>query len=131
MKTTLRFLAAIATFGLIAFVFGYFDAELGDVRRWVGGGLIVAGMAIAWPALARLAEDWPRQKPQHDVDLAFAQIGFSAAVLIAACMMGGRFGATVVPLVEPTPKLMLPVTYLGVSPQPPTGTPSASRPASR
>src|SRR5438045_3956747 len=107
MKTVFRCLAATAAFGLVAFAFGYFDTELTDERRWSGCGLIVVGIALAWPALVRLADDWPRLKPQHDVDLAFVQVGFSVAILVVACFMGGRFGAALAPLIEPTPKLIL------------------------
>lgn len=130
-KTALGGLAALAIFALLAFVFGYFDAELGDERRSTGLGLIITGMSIAWPAMRRLAEDWPRLKPQHNVDLAFAQIGFAGVILLVACLLGGRFGATFTPLVEPTPKLTQPVSYQGVSPSPPAETQGASRPAGR
>lgn len=117
MKMTLRLLAAAGTFALLAFAFGYFDAELDDLRRLGGCSLIVVGMSLAWPALVRLAEDWPRLKPQHNVDLAFVQIGLSIAVLIIACMMGGRFAARFAPLVDPMPKLTQPVSRLRTPPQ--------------
>ncbi|MCX6954379.1 MAG: hypothetical protein NTV51_19685 [Verrucomicrobia bacterium] len=121
MKTSFRLLAAAGIFALLAFAFGYFDEELGDERRWVGAGLILVGMAVAWPALRRLAEDWPRLKPQYNVDLAFAQLALSAAILVGACLLGGRFGATMMPLVKPTPQLTQPAGDLGASPQPPAG----------
>jgi uncharacterized membrane protein len=105
MKTVFSILGVVATFGLLAFVFGYFDTELTDERRWIGCGLIVAGMATAFPAIARLVDDWPRLKPQHNVDVAFLQIGVAVVVLTIACMLGGRFGAFIAPFAEPLPKL--------------------------
>jgi len=102
MKTLFSIFGVVATFGVLAFAFGYFDMELTDTRRWIGCGLIIAGMAAGWPAIGRLAEDWPRLKPKHDVDLAFIQIGVGVVVLTFACMLGGRFGAFVSPLTEPT-----------------------------
>jgi uncharacterized membrane protein len=105
MKTGFILLAAITIFGLLAFVFGYFDAELADVRRWIGFALIVAGITTAFPAIARLVDDWPRLKPQHNVDVAFLQIGIAVVVLTVACMLGGRIGAFMAPFAEPLPKL--------------------------
>lgn len=108
MKRAFKFLAGLIAFCLLAFVFGYFDSELSEGRRWTGCILIVAGMVIAWPAVVRLADDWPRLKPRHNVDLAFAQIGFSMVVLVVACLMGGRCKPVFDPLLEPTPKLAQP-----------------------
>lgn len=108
MKTVFGFLAAVGAFGVFAFAFGYFDADLADDRRWFGYALIVAAMITAWPAVLRLAEDWPRLKPQHSVELAFLQIGLGLFVLTAAGMLGGRFGAFLEPMVRPTPKLASP-----------------------
>jgi uncharacterized membrane protein len=108
MKTVFWLLGAVAGFGLLAFFFGYFDAELTDERRWLGYGLIVAGMVTAFPAIVRLIDDWPKLKPQHNTDLAFVQIGVAVAVLTVACMLGGRFGAFLAPLAEPLPKSTAP-----------------------
>lgn len=111
MKTALRLLAAAAIFGLLVFAFGYFDEELSDERRWGGLALIVASLAIAWPALQRLIEDWPRLKPQYNVDATFALLGLSLAMLVIACMMGGRFAAKFAPLSNPvTPTMNPPVS---------------------
>jgi hypothetical protein len=125
MKTLLQLLGAAATLGVLAFAFGYFDPELADVRRWVGAGLIVASMATTWPAVSRLAEDWPRLKPQHNVDVAFAQIGLGVAALTLACLMGGRAGAFLAPLVEPTHMVISP----GASSQDAGGAQSAPQPS--
>jgi len=108
VKSVLFYLGVIGAFGLLAFAFGYFDTELAEARRWLGFGMIVVGIAITLPAVFRLAEDWPRMKPRHNVDLAFVQIGLGVAVLSIACLMGGRAGALFAPLVEPTPKLTAP-----------------------
>lgn len=96
--------ALLAVFGLLAFVFGYFDGELAVDRRLYGCALIVGGMIIVLPAAARLAEDWPRLRPEHSVDAAFFQIGVGIVVLTAACFLGGRFAAWVRPMVDPEPK---------------------------
>jgi uncharacterized membrane protein len=112
MKMVFWLFGAVALFSLFAFVFGYFDSDLTDVRRWIGCGLIVAGMVTAFPAVVRLVDDWPRLKPQHNVDVAFLQIGVAVVVLTIACMLGGRFGAFVAPFAEPLPKL----AGVGVSP---------------
>lgn len=93
---------------LLAFFSGYFDPELSDERRWLGWSLIVAAIVIAWPAVARMVADWPRMKPQHNVDLAFIQIGVGVVILTVAFFLGGRAGAFLAPLVEPPPKAMPP-----------------------
>ena len=112
VKSVLFYFGVISAFGLLAFAFGYFDAELAEARRWLGFGMIVGGIAITLPAVLRLAEDWPRMKPRHNVDLAFGQIGLGVAVLSLACLMGGRAGAFFAPLVNPTPKLIAPVNQV-------------------
>jgi uncharacterized membrane protein len=103
LKTFLWFLGAISVIAVLAFLAGYFDPELADERRWLGAGLIVTGVAIAWPAVMRIVEDWPRMKPRYNVDLAFVQIGLGIAILVAAFMLGGRLGAFVSPLSKPAP----------------------------
>ena len=110
MKTVFRLLGAAALFVVLVFAFGYFDPALTDERRWLGCGLIVASMATAWPAVLRLAEDWPRMKPKHNVELAFAQIFLGVAALAIACLMGGRVSSFMEPLVKPTPIITAPGT---------------------
>ena len=97
-------LGTAATLGMLAFASGYFDADVTDERRWIGCGLIVTGIATGWPAVLRLVDDWPRMKPQPNVELAFLQISVAVAVLIIASMLGGRFGVFLAPLVESPPK---------------------------
>ena len=83
---------------------GYFDPELTDERRLFGFSLIVGALTLAWPAVIRMAADWPRMKPLHNVDLAFIQIGLALGILVVAFLLGGRFGAFVSPLVEKPPQ---------------------------
>jgi 4-hydroxybenzoate polyprenyltransferase len=92
------------TFGLLAVAFGYLDDELDDVRRLFGCTLILIGLVIVVPATLRLASDWPRMKPQHNVDLAFVQIAVGIAVLWVACALGGRAQAFMAPFGKPLPK---------------------------
>ena len=51
-----------------------------------------------------MVDDWPRLKPQYNVDLAFIQIGIGVAILTVAFLMGGRVGALMAPLTAETPK---------------------------
>lgn len=103
-NVALGFLALVAVVAMLAFLFGYFDPDLADDRRWIGWGLIILGVATACPAMGRLAEDWPKLKPEHSVDLAFGQVSLGVLILTVACLFGGRFGTFINPLVEPTPK---------------------------
>ena len=108
MKSLLFYLSIAGSYSLLALLFGYFDIDLAEERRWIGLGLILVGIATMLPAGRRLIEDWPRMKPRHNVDLAFVQIGFGVVVLCIACLMGGRAAAFFAPLTEPTPKPIAP-----------------------
>jgi hypothetical protein len=102
-KLTLGFGGVLVAFGVLAVAFGYLDEELADWRRWSGCGLIAAGLALTIPAVRRLASDWPRQKPKHSVDTAFAQIMLGVIVLTAAGALGGRPEVFFAPLLNPRP----------------------------
>jgi uncharacterized membrane protein len=104
MKRVFWSAGLVATFAVLVVAFGYLDAALAEERRWLGCLLIVAGLAIAVPAILRLIEDWPRLKPEHSVDLAFVQIALAVAVLSLACVLGGRPEAFLLPLFKPTPQ---------------------------
>ena len=127
MKIVWRSLGAMAAFGLFALFFGYFDEDLTDLRRWSGCALIVGSMAIAWSAVRRLAEDWPRAKPQHNADLLFAQLAFGFAMLASAFFMGGRVSGALARLSEPLPKLGQLLGGPGDLPPQSTSSPSETR----
>src|SRR2546430_1553070 len=93
MKVLLWIVGPLALIVLFAFFAGYFDPELTEDRRLYGCSMIIAGIALALPAVIRVADDWPRMKPQHNVDLAFIQIGGAVVILTVALLLGGRFGA--------------------------------------
>ncbi len=82
---------ALATFGVAPFVAQYFDvAELTDVLRWLGLGLIIKAVAIAPRALKSRALDF---RAIAVADVAGAAVGATAGVLAA---LGGAGPAAVV-----------------------------------
>jgi MFS family permease len=98
----------LVAFGLFAAAFGYFDDQLDDVRRYFGCALILAGIGIVVPALLRLIDDWPRLKPVHNVDRAFAQVMLGLIVLSLAGVLGGRPEAFLEPFGREIPKRAAP-----------------------
>ena len=96
---------SVVAWAALGFGFGYLDENLDDLRRFLGLVVLVGGIAIVVHAALRLAEDWPRLKPVHDVDLAFVQVVAGIGVLALAFVLGGRPGAYFRPLLEPTPQV--------------------------
>jgi hypothetical protein len=97
--------SSVFAWAALGFAFGYLDENLDDLRRVVGLFVLVGGIATVVHAALRLAEDWPRLKPVHDIDLAFVQIAAGIGVLMLACVLGGRPGAYFRPFLEPTPQV--------------------------
>ena len=98
----------LMAFGLFAAAFGYFDDQLDDVRRYFGCALILAGIGIVVPALLRLIDDWPRLKPVHNVDRAFAQVMLGLMILSLAGALGGRPETFLEPFARERPNRVAP-----------------------
>ena len=105
VKHPIWFFWGVTVVLLLTAAFGYFDPGLAAVRRLIGCGLIVAGVALAMPAMWRLVDDWPRAKPQHSLDVAFTHIALAVVVLCIALLISNRSEALAARFSEPLPDL--------------------------